>query len=377
MKKLNKYVGLALAFSMLFSMTACKKSSSETTAASEKVDATEAASEETTEETTGEETTEAATSEETNASSDTTASDPKSEKDFEEDLYNFYASSKYQFPGYIYGSSRGYEGYTTADQEVNYITWDQQVSINIETWTLNGYYSADGKEFECHFKVAPVERVNDYSYRTTILETIDYNPDDFEDPFDFAKPPYSFSEGDEIVVYLPNALISDVPGAVWEAAINSTSRMPAEGDYLQAFVLYNESTDLAYDGGGTMFPVFSSRKLSEDEMKTWLGEYSEFSGPKTGELKIYKDPSSGEIRADYYFSDYQKTVEKWFKNLSVRMEVDNPNVIYAFGESEDGIFIILSVEKNEYTGRFVVRIHAYTPDEECMVGQGGDFEKTT
>ena len=125
-----------------------------------------------------------------------------------------------------------------------------------------------------------------------------------------------------------------------------------------------------------MFPVFSSRKLSEDEMKIWLGEYSEFSDPKTGELKIYKDPSSGEIRADYYFSDYQKTVEKWFKNLSVRMEVDNPNVIYAFGESEDGTFIILSFERVEETGRFVVRIHAYTTDEECMVGQGGDFEKT-
>ena len=370
MKKLNKYVGLALAFSMLFSMTACNKSTSKKTAASEKVNATEASSEDTTEETTTEETTseetaEESTSEETSDPSDTTASDP--EKDFEEDLYNFYASSKYQFPGYIYGSSNGYEGYKT---------WTQQVSILLDTWILNGYYTSEGKEFECHFKVAPVERVNDYSYRTTILETIDYNPDDFEDPFDFAKPPYTFSEGDEIVVYLPNALISDVPGAVWEAAINSTSRMPAEGDYLQAFVLYNESTDLAYDGGGTMFPVFSSRKLSEDEMKTWLGEYSEFSDPKTGELKIYKDPSSGEIRADYYFSDYQKTVEKWFKNLSVRMEVDNPNVIYAFGESEDGTFIILSFERVEETGRFVVRIHAYTTDEECMVGQGGDFEKT-
>ena len=108
---------------MLFSMTACNKSTSETTAASEKVNATEASSEDTTEETTTEKTTEAATSEETSASSDTVASDPKSEKDFEEDLYNFYASSKYQFPGYIYGSSNGYEGYKT---------WTQQVSILLD-----------------------------------------------------------------------------------------------------------------------------------------------------------------------------------------------------------------------------------------------------
>ena len=92
--------------------------------------------------------------------------------------------------------------------------------------------------------------------------------------------------------------------------------------------------------------------------------------------KIGLADADGEIRADYYFSDYQKTVEKWFKNLSVRMEVDNPNMIYAFGESEDGTFIILSFERVEETGRFVVRIHAYTTDEECMVGQGGDFEKT-
>lgn len=368
MKKFDKYVGLALAFSVLFSMTACKKSTSETetTAPLENVNTTEASSEETTEETTTEESTKASTSEETSASSDTAASDP--EKDFEEDLYNFYASSKYQFPGYIYSSSNGYEGYKT---------WDQQVSINIETWILNGYYRAEGKEFECHFKVAPVERVNYYSYRTTILETIDYNPDDFEDPFDFAKPPYSFSEGDELVVYLPNARISDVPLAVWETVINNTGREPMASDYLQTFVLYNESADLAYYGGNTMFPVFPSRKLSEDEMNSWFGEYSECSGAKTGELKIYKDPSSGEIRADYYFSNYQQTVEKWFRNLSVRIEVDDPNMIYAFGESDDDTFVIVSFKRVEETGRFVLWIHAYTPNDEWIEGQIFDFEKMT
>ena len=131
MKKLDKYIGLALAFSMLFSMTACKKSSSETetTASSEVENATQASSEETTtDETTTEETTEESTSEETSDPSDTTASDP--EKDFEEDLYHYYASSKHEFPGRLYGAERGYDSYRD---------WTQQVGINLETWIMTGY----------------------------------------------------------------------------------------------------------------------------------------------------------------------------------------------------------------------------------------------
>ena len=135
MKKFNKCAGLVLAFSMLVSVTACKKSSSETetTASSEKDITTEAsledtAEETTTEETTSEETTEESTSEETSDPSDTTASDP--EKDFEEDLYHYYASSKHEFPGRLYGAERGYEGYKT---------WEQQVGINLETWIMTGY----------------------------------------------------------------------------------------------------------------------------------------------------------------------------------------------------------------------------------------------
>ena len=373
MKKFNKCAGLALAFSMLVSMTACKKSSSETetTASSEKENTTQASTEDTTEETTTEETTteettEESTSEETSDPSDTTASDP--EKDFEEDLYNFYASSKHEFPGRLYGAERGYESYKT---------WEQQVGINLETWIMTGYYTADGKEFKCKFKVAPVERVNDYSYRTTILETIDYNPDDFEDPFEFATPPYSFSEGDELIVFLPNAPLSEVPPTVQMAAEQTAaSRKHPKDERLQSYVIYNEASDHAYDGDSTMLPVYASTKLNEDEMNSWSGDYKESSGAETGELKIYKDPSSGEIRADYYCSDYEQTVKKWFRNLSVRIEVDNPNAIYAFGEADDGTFTIILIERVEETGRYQLRILAYTPDDEYMAGLGFDFEKT-
>lgn len=369
MKKFNKCAGLALAFSMLVSMTACKKSSSETetTASSEKENTTQASTEETTtEDTTTEETTEESTSEETSDPSDTTASDP--EKDFEEDLYNFYASSKHEFPGRLYGAERGYDSYRD---------WTQQVGINLETWIMTGYYTADGKEFKCKFKVAPVERVNDYSYRTTILETIDYNPDDFEDPFEFATPPYSFSEGDELIVFLPNAPLSEVPPTVQMAAEQTASsrKHPKDGR-LQSYVIYNEASDHAYDGDSTMLPVYASTKLNEDEMESWSGDYKESSGAETGELKIYKDPSSGEIRADYYCSDYEQTVKKWFRNLSVRIEVDNPNAIYAFGEADDGTFTIILIERVEETGRYQLRILAYTPDDEYMAGLGFDFEKT-
>lgn len=376
MKKFNKCAGLALAFSMLVSMTACKKSSSktETTASSEKDITTEASLEDTTEETTteettSEETTEESTSEETSDPSDTTASDPEPEKDFEEDLYNFYASSKHEFPGRLYGAERGYESYKT---------WEQQVGINLETWIMTGYYTADGKEFECKFKVAPVERVNDYSYRTTILETIDYNPDDFEDPFESNNPPYSFSEGDELIVFLPNAPLSEVPPTVQMAAEQTAAsrKSPKDDGRLQSYVIYNEASDHAYDGDSTMLPVYASMKLNEDEMNSWSGDYKESSGAETGELKIYKDPSSGEIRADYYCSDYEQTVKKWFRNLSVRIEVDNPNAIYAFGEADDGTFTIILIERVEETGRYQLRILAYTPDDQYMAGQGFDFEKT-
>ena len=350
MKKTSKYVGLVLSLALLFSTAACKKDStdSESSVTQTEENTTENISEEETSETTEKNTTEATTSEETSDTSEPTSSDPEPEKDIEEDLYNYYASSRYQLPDAIHFDLNDQNG-----------EWWQQVGITTENWRLTSCYSVDGIEyFTCYFKISPLERVNDYSYKTTILEAIDERADQFEDPVDHhGTPPYSFNVGDELILYMPNAPIPEVPLPRWD---NQPLLSPDDAG-LQAFNLYNSTSGLVYSLG--MHPMLPSTVLSEDEMEFWYGEYI---AKEAGEVKIYKDADSGEMRVDYHYVNYVYPEEKWFKNMSVRKVVDDPKSIYAFGEAEDGSFIIIGIEYYEDEGVFPLSVYEYSSDGEYI-----------
>ena len=100
-----------------------------------------------------------------------------------------------------------------------------------------------------------------------------------------------------------------------------------------------------------MTPIAVTSKTSSDEMTDWFGEYIDAMEGET--FKIYEDPSSGEPRVDYYFFNGQCC-----KNMSVRKVVGDPNWLYAYGETEDGIFMIISIEIG-YDDAYYLRVHEY------------------
>ena len=346
MKRIYRYAGLVLAASLLLPTVGCNKNSSETEtekATSETIaDTTETSLEETTEQTT-----ELTTSEQTSASAETTTQDPDPQLDLAADLYNYYASPSYLFPEWV----------GVANESPGETGYEFQLAMNFGECRCTALYkiTATGEEHEFKLKISPLERANDYSFKTTVLEYTGDAAEDFGDFKDFAKTPfYKFSVGDELFIYMPNTPKADLPEGAWHGYFGNDYGGPIEeDDRLQYFIMYNSTTEKSYNIRLT--PIAVTEKTSSEEMKNWYGEY--INTIEGEELKIYEDPSSGEPRLDCKFFNGE-----WCKNMSVRKVVGDPNWIYAYGETEKGIFMIVGVEIG-YDDALYLRIHEYeSPD---------------
>lgn len=140
-----------------------------------------------------------------------------------------------------------------------------------------------------------------------------------------------------MILYMPNTPMTVVP----EAVKNVLKTVPNEGNggdpsYLQYFVLYNVTTDTAYEMG-CRWPMFASEEITSFyDMSSFYGD---FYTADNSQLKIYKEQSTGEMRVDLKVKDE----EEW-KNMSVRKAVNDPRSLYAFGKSENGTYAIIGVE---------------------------------
>jgi len=330
--------------------TSTEETTTEETTTETKEETTVTTTEETTEETTSEETSEdtSATSEETSATAETTAPKAEPTYDLEKDLYSYYADATYTFPEKI-------ATYMSAGT----ISWNQNVTINTSDWTIIGNYESfmmnlDGDQerydgYLSYFKskVSPLERINDYSFKTTVSGLSWSTGADYEGthenlPCDYHyAPPYKLNEGDELILYLPNTPISEFPKAASDWV--NYALLPPAGGYLQAFVMFNATTETAYI---VYIPALrATEKTSGNDMDGWYGTFTS----DEGDMKIYEDPATGEPRMDLLFRNC-----KQYKNMSVRKALDDAASIYAFGEAEDGTLIIIGVDVADGTSVLAV-----------------------
>ena len=245
------------------------------------------------------------------------------------DLYTHYADASYQFPKEI----------TFLMQTEHYVPV-QHINISTREWSATGWHLDGGYYNYFKMNVDPLERVNDYSFKTKVISKLTCSKqEDFSVTCSYEKAPtYKLNEGDDMILYMPNTPMSVVPEAVKEVL----KTVPNEGNggdpgYLQYFILYNVTTDTAYEMG-CRWPMFASEEITSFyDMSSFYGDFH--TSENYHILKIYKDQSTGEMRVDIKVNDE----EEW-KNMSVRKAVNDPRSLYAFGKSEKGTYAIFGIE---------------------------------
>ena len=290
-----------MASSLVLSMTACTKLSvnAETNAPSEVSSSSTSASEE------------------TSASSETTENQTKSSKSLEDDLYNVYADPSYSLPKVILSMAQDYDS-----------TWHEQVCFTLDKGTLVEVYDINDKEVaEARWKITQPERVNDYSFKIKITDLESSSFSNVELPKEYCK----LNKGDELIIYLPNTPIKEVPSKV--IGVRNFSRTPQEDDRLQTFGVYNPASDGACKV--ILNALLASDKTSAEDMKNWYGEYFTEDGEQ---VKIYEDSSTREPRVDLVYAG-----SKQCNGMKVRKVKGDPNELYAFGKADDGSVIIIGL----------------------------------
>ena len=275
------------------------------------------------------------------------------------DLYTHYADASYQFPNAI----------TFLMQTEHYVPV-QHIYISTSDWSARGWYLEGGSYNYFKMNVAPLERVNDYSFKTKVTSKLTCSKsEDFAVTCSYEEaPPYKLNEGDDMILYMPNTPMSVVP----EAVKGVLKTVPSEGNggdpnYLQYFVLYNAATDTAYEMG-MRWPMFASEEISSSyDMSDFYGDFH--TSENYHILKIYKDQSTGEMRVDFKVKDE----EEW-KNMSVRKAVNDPRSLYAFGKSEKGTYAIIGIEYYvEYgdgivgTNNFSLAVYEYYSEDRLLM----------
>ena len=273
------------------------------------------------------------------------------------DLYTHYADTSYQFPKEI----------TFLMQTEHYLPV-QHINISTRDWSATGWHLDGGSYNYFKTNVDPLERVNDYSFKTKFISKLTCSKqENFKATCSYEEaPPYKLNEGDEMILYMPNTPMTVVP----EAVKNVLKTVPNEGNggdpsYLQYFVLYNVTTDTAYEMD-CRWPMFASEEITGFyDMSSFYGD---FYTTDNSQLKIYKEQSTGEMRVDLKVKDE----EEW-KNMSVRKAVNDPRSLYAFGKSEKGTYAIIGIELyveaegKEVNMDYSLTVYEYYSEDQLLV----------
>ena len=326
MKKRSAFAG-ALALSLILSGCGSKETEKEKTKKTKttKEESTESAVEDPDE--SSSESDEETTSEDPSSvtSDNTTKAAPASFGD----PYDYYASDRFKVP----------------DLMLTYLSaltsWSTMITFYPDSHQFEGEYSStmsnidgDGYDIEkCEFTgmIDGFVRKNDYSFSTHVLDLNVKQFDTKQEEYDglpatvTCADPYGFTSPDELVLYLPNTPLSEVPEEVlnW---IETTSEHPRE-QYLGDIALYNPAEGTAFLVVGLAIP--ESRDSEAAELSTWNGSYID----DYYNVKITVDAANA--TASIQTSDSEYT------GLSLRTVLDDTEKpeLLVYGENDAGNYV--------------------------------------
>ena len=195
-------------------------------------------------------------------------------KKMDQDMYSLYSDAAYtchsSFVCYLYALT----------------SWGTDITFNCRENTFEGNYESavlkiDGDGYDmlkCHFTgtIDGFTRINEYSFSTHVTklttEKFDKKVDRYMDlPADVTySDPYGFTKADEVILYLPNTPVSQIPGKAleWIEAYQDIDRNGLLGSY----IFYNPAEE-------TAFMVLEQpaipecADLKDADLANWDGEY--------------------------------------------------------------------------------------------------------
>lgn len=248
----------------------------------------------------------------------------------DEDLYSLYADDTYEIP----------------DSFICHLTaltsWSTDLTIDTKQNTFDGKYESaimnldgDGYDMlECifHGTIDGFSRVNEYSFSTHVTkmetEKFDKKTDRYMDlPAEVNySDPYGFTSAGEIILYLPNTPVSQIPDKAieWIEAYQEINRNGCLG----SFILYNPAEETAFMVLNSAIP--GTRETEDADLAPWLGEYVDnHEGIKITIEGSSTDPKITVQRADSTYTD-----------MHVKALQDKNNCLLIYGENDEGHLII-------------------------------------
>ncbi|MBR3057043.1 MAG: hypothetical protein IKG93_03645 [Clostridiales bacterium] len=341
--KRNAIAALALAGALVMSgcrakssetRTTYKTSKSTTTSETEEPSSSETETEAPTEsETTSTESSESTTMKETTIAETAPAPMVLS---YDDDPIDFYKSAAYQIPESLIG---GLSGGTAS--------WETVIRINTTKRNLSGQYesvmpnldddSYDIQRGEFSGLIEEFVRANDYSYKTKIhkISYLEFEDKDEEYQGKTAHvkscKPYGFDKVEELILYLPNTPMSELPKEALEW-VEMFLSYPNE-QYLSNYVLYSPSDGTAFIIYRSTFP--STEKTKKEEMEGgWFGIFT----ADEGTAEVFYDEKLGEVVANVRIEGANV-----YNRMIVRQFVGDPSNLVLYGTSDAGTTVVLSL----------------------------------
>ena len=245
------------------------------------------------------------------------------------DPYDFYASERFDI----------------SDLMLTYLSamtsWSTMITFYPDSHQFEGEYSSkmsnidgDGYDIErCDFTgmIDGFVRKNDYSYSTHVLnldvKKFDTKQEEYEGlPATVTcVDPYGFKSPDELILYLPNTPLSEVPDELidWLEPMSEHKRE----QYLGDIVIYNPAEGTAFL---VVRPAIPETKEPEaTDLSTWNGSYID----DHNNVKITVDAASSTASIQTPGSEYT--------GLSIRTSLDDTEKpeLLVYGENASGDFV--------------------------------------
>ncbi|MCR5275844.1 MAG: hypothetical protein K6E26_10865 [Clostridiales bacterium] len=263
-----------------------------------------------------------------------TESEFKPAFDLDKDLYAFYGDDSYKL-------------HSRLTCVLSLLTsWSTILDLDVEDKTFQGEYtSATGKIdgdgydcLECNFNgtIDGFTRVNAYSFSThvTKFETKKFEPREekyMDSPATVTySDPYGFMEPDELILYLPNAPVAEIPKEVTEWI-----EMNAEfSDTLDNYVLYNPKDATAFLVSADTFSSKTRQVTASDLDKLPESMLDKHNGVTVSFDKTSLTASLKRGNAEY-------------KDLHICGSQNREDILYLYGSNNHGHTVILQIAPGE------------------------------
>lgn len=251
-------------------------------------------------------------------------------KKMDQDLYSLYSDN----------------AYTCHNSFICYLSaltsWSTDITFNCRENTFEGNYESavlkiDGDAYDmlkCHFTgtIDGFTRINEYSLSTHVTkltpEKFDKKVDRYMDlPADVTySDPYGFTKADEVILYLPNTPVSQLPEKALEW-IEGYQDIDRDG-LLGSYIFYNPSEETAFMVLDHEIPEYAD--LKDADLANWDGEYVDnHEGVKITFDKSSSTPTVTIIRGGSTYTD-----------MHIKAVKDEQGSLILYGTNDDGQYLV-------------------------------------